>query len=257
MKRNVLYIDDQPDKRVVEELEKELQIVVNENSHISLELKVHVVNPLDYLTLEQGQEVYSDFFNYLDKNFLYDTLDLVMCDFNIHAKHKHISFHIIDHVRKMNKACSIILYSGSPLKELMRMNNDDLAESIFEHIKNDNPEVLVDLLSKKLEEIRKKETPAEELLSKAVLSNITDIVSRKHHEESAYYRISNPSLLLIIEHELLSNGKIIFKDGSEALDGLSFEEVASEVRLQSEKGVKFTKLIIELSLDNICSLNFN
>jgi hypothetical protein len=51
------------------------------------------------------------------------------------------------------------------------------------------------------------------------------------------------------------NGDIIFKDGNEELDGLSFEEVASEIRVQSEKGVRFTRLIIELSLDNICSLN--
>jgi hypothetical protein len=257
MIRNVLYIDDQPDKRVVASLEEELGIIVNENSPISVELKVHKVNPLDFLALDSDKEDYKAFFDYLDNDFLGNTLDLLMCDFNIHEKHKHISFHIIDHVRKRNKSCGIILYSGSPLKELMRMNNDDLAESISEHIKTDNPTASIEMLSKRLEEIRKKETPAEDLLSKAVKANITEIVSRKNHEDIACQRIINPSLLLIIEHELLMNGEIIFKDGNEELDGLSFEQVASEIRAQTEKGVKFTKLIIELSLDNICFLNSN
>lgn len=255
MKRNVLYIDDQPDKRVVDALEEELGIIVNEISPVTVELKVHKVNPLEFLALEADKEDYQVFFDYLDGDFLGNTLDLVMCDFNIHEKHKHIAFHIIDHVRKKNKACSIILYSGSPLKELMRMNNTDLAESISEHLKNDNPDISVELLSTRLEEIRKKETPAEDLLSKAVKSNITDIVSRKNHEEIACQRIIEPSLLLIIEHELLMNGDIMFKHGNKELDGLSFEEVASEIRTQSERGVKFTKFIIELSLDNICCLN--
>jgi hypothetical protein len=257
MKRNVLYIDDQPDKRVVEELENELGILVNDHSCISLVLKVYKVNPLEFLNLDSNKEEYEVFFNYLDKNFLFDTLDLVMCDFNMHEKHKHIAFHIISHIRERNKSCGIILYSGSPLKELMRMNNNDLAKNISEHILNENPEASIDKLSQVLEIIRKKETPAEDLLSKAVSANITDIVSRKDHEDAAYHRIINPSLLLIVEHELLMNGHIIFKDGDEELDGLSFEEVAFEIRKQSKKGVKFTKLIIELSLDNICYLNSN
>lgn len=256
MIKKVLYIDDQPDKRVLDVLQGDLEDAVNDY-YASNSFKVIVTPeiPNNYINLEEEVVNYNSFFDHLDKKHLQDPLDLVMCDFNMHEDHKHIAFHIIAHIRSRNKACGIILFSGSPLKELMRMNNGDLAKSISHHIKEDNPEADISVLSDKLEEIRKSETPAEDLLDKAVTSGISDIVSRKHHEERAIIRITQPSLLQIIEHELLLHGETIFNDGHESLNGLPLKEVAKKIRMQSEEGKYFTELMLQLSLGNLIDMN--
>ena len=256
MTRNVLYIDDQPDNRALEAFQEELEVVVNEhNSLNSFKVKVTPIIPNDYIDFTKEPIEFNTFFSFLDEKFLNESLDLVMCDFNMHVDHKHMSFHIIDHIRKRNKSCSIILFSGSPLKELIRMNNSDLAKSISQHINEENNEVEISSLTLKLEEIRKNETPAEDLLRKAVSSHISEIVSRKVHEDKAIELIRKPSFLLSIEHELLLHGDVIFNDGHEYLNGKSLSNVASEIRKQTEEGKYFTNLLLQLSLSNLIEMN--
>ncbi len=256
MTKNVLYIDDQPDTRALKSLEEDLEHVVNEHyATNSFKVSVNPVIPNGYLVFHKGQIDFSNFFNFLDENYLNESLDLVMCDFNMHEDHKHMAFYIIDHIRKRNKSCTIILFSGSPLKELIRINNNDLAKSISEHIKEDNNDANIEPLATKLEEIRKTETPAEDILRKAIGSQISDIVSRKIHEEKAIELITKPSLLLTIEHELFLHGDTIFNDGNQYLNGKSLFEVAAEIRKQSEQGIYFTNLILQLSLSNLIEMN--
>lgn len=249
---NCLIIDDEIDKRALAVLEEDLQYEVNTNSSISLNVILNHENPLTFIN---DSKDYTGLFQYLDEKYLSTKLDLFLCDFNLHAYHKDIAFHIINHVRSRNKACTIILFSGSPLKELIRINNNDLAQKVSEHITYENPEAKVDKLSKKLEEIRKEEEPAEKLMEMAVKSNISAIVSRTKYEEKAVELIKAPSLLLWLDNELYRNGDMIFNDGDERLNGLTLREVAMHVRKQTDLGSYFTKEIMQISIANL--INFN
>lgn len=251
MEKNVLIIDDTPDKRAYAALQSDLEEEINENSDITYTVNLEYENPLQYLDFTKKGEEYSLFFRLLDEKYLSKKLDIFLCDFNLHSKHKHIAFHIISHVRKHNKACSIILFSGSPLKELIRINNNDLASKISEYINQENQSAEIGLLEKKLEELRKEEEPAEELMQIAVKSNISAIISRTKYEEVAKELLMKPSLILWIENELLKNGSLIFNDGNPNLDGKKLEEIAKHIREQTDEGIYFTKEIIQLSLSNI------
>jgi hypothetical protein len=249
---NCLLIDDEYDKRTLDALKDDLQYEVNKNSKVSKKIILRYEDPLKYL----GKELnYDSLFEYLNATYLSQKLDLLLCDFNLHAHHKHIAFHIINHVRKKNKACSIILFSGSPLKELIRINNNDLATKLSEHITGDNPKAEVEPLKKKLEELRKEEEPAEELMEIAVKSNISSIVSRTKYEEEAMKLIVNPSEILWLENELLKNGDLIFNDGDQKLNGLKLTEVAKHIREQTDLGLYFTKEIMKLAIASLIEFN--
>ena len=252
MEINSLIIDDEHDKRTLSELREDLQFKVNENSSISLHVNLDYENPINFISENFNLK---PFFQHLDDKYLSKKLDMLLCDFNLHATYKHIAFHIIDHVRKKNKACTIILFSGSPLKELIRINNNDLAIKISEHIVEQNNEVDVGNLEKKLEELRREEEPAEELMQIAVKSNISAIVSRTRYEETALDLITTPSLILWLENELLKNGNLIFNDGHEILNGMKLEDIAKHVREQTEFGVYFTKEILQVSIASLVKFN--
>jgi hypothetical protein len=198
---------------------------------------------------------YESLYDHLDEKYLSKKLDMLLCDFNLHSKHKNIAFYIISHVRKRNKGCTIILFSGSPLKELIRMNNNDLAQKISEHIINENSRANIDQLKTKLEYLRREEEPAEELMEMAVKSNIRAIVSRTKYEEKAAELIKSPSFILWLENELYKNGHITFSDGHEKLNGMKLEEIAKHIREQSDLGKYFTKEILQMSIS--CLVNFN
>jgi len=103
MEINCLIIDDEHDKRSLEQLREDLQYEVSRASNISFRVNLNYENPMKYIN-EQNQ--YEALFKYLDENYLSKKLDMLLCDFNLHPVHKHIAFHIINHVRKKNKACS-------------------------------------------------------------------------------------------------------------------------------------------------------
>jgi hypothetical protein len=252
MEINCLIIDDEYDKRTLEQLREDLQYEVNKASSISFRVNLNYENPMKYI---DEKFRYDSFFSYLDENYLSKKLDMLLCDFNLHSSHKHIAFHIINHVRKRNKACTIVLFSGSPLKELIRINNNDLARKISEHINDENNKADVDQLRKKLDILRKEEEPAEELMEIAVKSNIAAIVSRTKYEEKAIELIKSPSLILWLENELYKNGGITFNNGHEKLNGLKLEEVAKHIREQTDLGKYFTKEIMQMSI--ACLINFN
>ncbi len=257
MVRNVLYIDDDPDMRFVEVLRDDLENAINVSEKLNtFTVEVSVEIPNDYMNVTAKELDLSGFFNHLDEKYLESSLDLVMCDFNMHKEHKHLAFEIIAHIRKRNKACGIILYSGSPLKELIRLNNNDLAKNIVDHINEENKECDVNLLEKKLEQIRKKETPAEELLQQAVTSTITEIVSRTNHDDVAVQNITKPSILLMIEQKLLAHRDCVLNVGDSELEGKTFGEIAAEIRKQSESGIRFTKYVLQFSLNNVIDLNW-
>ena len=251
MEKNILIIDDNPDKRAYDALKNDLEEEVNEGSDITYRVNLDFENPMHYIDFRKKGEEYSEFFELLNKKYLSKKLDIFLCDFNLHSKHKHIAFHIISHVRKFNKACSIILFSGSPLKELIRINNNDLAGKISEYINQEDKTANVGLLEKKLEEFRKEEEPAEELMQIAVESNISAIISRTQYEEAAKELITKPSLILWIENELLKNGPSIFNDGNPSLDGKTLEDIAKHIREQTAEGISFTREIIQISLANL------
>lgn len=256
MEKNILIIDDVTDKRGLEAFKEDLEYEVNQNSNLTYSINLNSENPLPYIDFTKPErEQYNGLFQFLDQQYLSKKLDMFLCDFNLHAQHKHIAFHIINHVRSRNKACTIILFSGSPLKELIRLNNSDLAEKIREHILQENTGANASLIEKKLEQLRKEEEPAEELMAMAVKSHISAIVSRPKYEETAKELIKQPSVLLWIENELMKNGELVFNDGHEKLNGMKLEVVAKHIREQTEEGIYFTSEIIRLSLANLLILN--
>lgn len=256
MEKNVLIIDDSPDKRALEEFNQELLHEVNRNAAFTYTVNLFAENPLPYIDLgKKPGEQCSGFYEFLDAKYLDKKLDMVLCDFNMHERHKHLAFHIINHIRKRNKICTIILYSGAPLKELIRLNNSDLATKISEHILKENRTADVTRLAAKLEELRKEEEPAEELMAMAVKSRISAIVSKNKYEEKAIELISKPSLLLWVENELFMNGDCMFSDGNDKLNGKKLSEIARHIREQTDEGIYFTNEIVKISLANLITLN--
>lgn len=256
MEKNILIIDDNIDKRGLDLFKESLEEEVNENNSISFTVNLYSENPVPFIDFNvQLEDRYNRLFQLLDENYLNKKLDIFLCDFNLHVRDKHIAFHIINHVREKNKACTIILFSGSPLKELIRLNNNDLAKKIGGHISDENRTVDIALLEKKLEDLRKDEEPAEVLMEMAVKSQIAAIVSRPKYEQTALDLIKQPSMLLWIENELMKNGGLIFNDGHEKLSGLKLEVVAKHIREQTEEGIYFTSEIIRLSVANMIVLN--
>ncbi len=256
MNKKILVIDDNPDERALIDFKEEIEFEVNQNSNIFYPVELVWLNPLSYIDFKAplNNQLIS-FFAYLDTNFLNQKMDMLLCDFNLHAQHKHLAFYIIDYVRKYNKVCTIILFSGSPLKELIRLNNADLAKKISEHIIQKNKKANVELLEAELERLRSEEEPAEELLNMAVRAKIDAIVPRNKFEEKAIELIKKPSLQLYIESELLKHGETIFNDGNELLNGKELSEIAALIREQSDEGIYFTNEILQSSLANMIKLH--
>lgn len=257
MKKNILVIDDSPDLRGLALLKEELEQVLNDNSHIQYEVNITVINPNDHLQFGNVEEALKPLCEYLT-GILNKKLDLFMCDFNLHVSNKDLAFYIIDHVRNFNKCCSIILYSGSPLKELTRINNQELANQISTHIKVENPQVDVEFLKSKIDKVTKSELPSEELLKLALEADITKIVSRTEYIETAIEIIKSPALLLRLENNLLAHGdQTIFNSVGMSLDGHTIENICEHIRMQTSEGILFSNELIELMSAHYANLSSN
>lgn len=257
MKKNILVIDDDPDARALDELREQLEYTVNEGASVSYNIQLKTINPTDFIPYGQPTEdTLNSLFAHLDSAALNEKLDLVLCDFNLHQSNKDLAFHIVDHVRKHNKCCSVMLYSGSPLKELTRINNQELANKISTHIIQENPKAEVNILKTKIDQITKEELPSEELLKLAIHSNITTIVSRNNYEDAALEVIKNPSLLLRIENNLCCYDEDeIFIHAGFSINGMKIGVICDHLRRQTTEGIRFSEELIELMTSHYIQLN--
>lgn len=255
MQKNVLIIDDSPDYRDYELLVSDLEEVLNNESHIQYTVNLNYVNPNDYNVAGQNTDALSPLFEFLEANFLNKKLDLFMCDFNLHNHNKDLAFNIIGYVRTQNKSCSVLLYSGSPLKELVRINNQILANQIAEHIKRENPKIEIEPLKSKIDRVTIKELPSDSLLRMVLESDITRIVPRNHYKETALDLITKPSLLLRLENDLLAFPEgTIFRETGFSLDGVSLSEICRHIRAQTDEGTVFCQELIEMMTSHYLEL---
>ena len=131
MKKRIIILDDDADDVWLEELKHDIEDAVNENSPVSYDVIIDYYNPTDTLG---GPEPLDKALEELSDKIGHDKTDLFLCDFNVNENHKLVSFHFIEMARKLNSNCTILLYSGNPLKELLRLEHEDLAEKIQEYI---------------------------------------------------------------------------------------------------------------------------
>jgi len=252
MKKRIILIDDNADEVWLEELKHEIESSVNEGNSISYNVEIDYYNPTDTLS---GPEPVDKALGELSSKIESDKTDLVLCDFNINQNFKLISFHFIEQARKLNSNCTIILYSGNPLKELLRLEYDDLAEEIQGHIKDNNNEVDLDSLRKFIDDAIKKRTKQESMFKIATSSNIAEFVTRPRLIERASEYIKHPSLGLLVEEKLLQFPSLVYDTGNSALDGKELGEYAKEIRRNSDLGDKFLREMLDLSTSYMIKLN--
>lgn len=252
MEKKILVVDDVCDKVVLEELRDTLRDAVNIDSHISYSVDVDCFNPRDFL---QEQEPIDRVLKELDRKVNGRRLDMFLCDFNISQEHKLIAFHMIEHLRKSNISCTVLLYSGNPLRELLRLEYDGLAQEIISHIKNDNPKLDPSLLEEMLNKFIRLATKHEQMFNIATTVNISEFVSRDRLRDKAAEYITKPSLPLRIEEQLLAHEGLEFSTGNALLDGALLGALAQEIRSGSPKGEELLKEILELSIAHMIALH--
>ncbi|MCP4110432.1 MAG: hypothetical protein GY749_33750 [Desulfobacteraceae bacterium] len=257
MEKNILVIDDGYEFRELEYLKSVLEETANQNSPVSVTINTKLIDPSPYIDFDAqdpGNKLV-DLFNHIDNEVLNNSLDMFLCDFNLHESHKDIAFHIIRYVREKNNSCTIILYSGLPLKQLVTVNFEDFANDISKHIKTENKSAAPGKIKKVLKKLTNTVLASEELLRIAVESRITAIVQRNKMEDTAMEHIVKPSILLRLENELMRYGDMKFNDGNPKLDGLKLGEVARYIREDSELGRQFINEIFELTIAHLVQLN--
>jgi hypothetical protein len=163
----------------------------------------------------------------LDK-YLSSRLDLVLCDINLNDKMVGLPLIIADYVRKKNKSCHIILYSGGLHKIL-----DDLLDT------------------KRTTKGKEVEKPIRALIT----ATIAEMVERDKVENRAIYWLLQPSLLLQLERKLLEYENHQFENGYPNFRGFTLAQIAKEVREQSPQGVKFTQELFEQTLAHMIAIN--
>ena len=257
MDRNILIIDDETEELDYVALKDDLEDEANKESDISINVNIFLVDPGPYIDAQKKdpEEKLGKLYSYIDKKFLKKTLDMFLCDFNLHPSQKDIAFYIIKHVREFNNTCTIILYSGQPLQQLITVKLEDFAEDISKHIKTQNKSANPEKLKQILKRLSKSILPASELFEIAVQSKIAAIVSRNDMEEVAFEHFLNPSFKLRLENHLLKYGDMYFNDGDPRLNGLQLKEIAMHIRKNSGKGKDFLDELFELSITHLINMN--
>lgn len=255
IEKNILIVDDAPDERAIELLRDQIKEALNDECHIDYTINLTIINPNSYANSQLGANALDPLYEKLNSSVLNKKLDLFLCDFNLDASNKDVAFHIIDHVRKSNKICSVILYSGSPLKELTRINNQELATKLSEHILADNRKAETTLLKNKIDQITQEELPSEELLRMMVQCSITKIVPRKNYEDAVVEVINKPPLLLRLENELSCYEDSAVIDAGGLLNGVQVRVICEHLRAQTQEGIAFASELVELMASHYISLN--
>ncbi|MCK4338741.1 MAG: hypothetical protein KAW87_01970 [Candidatus Cloacimonetes bacterium] len=257
MDRNILIVDDETTEVDYEVLKTDLEDEANKDSDINIKINIFLVDPGPYIDAQKKdpEEKLEELYSYIDKKYLEKELDMFLCDFNLHPSQKDIAFYIIKHVREVNSTCTIILYSGQPLQQLITIKLEDFAGSISNHIKTQNKSANPQKLKQKLKKLSKSILPASELLEIAAQSKIAAIVSRNDMEDAAFEHFFNPSFKLRLENHLLKYGDMYFNDGDLRLNGLQLKEIAMHIRRNSGKGKDFLEELFELSITHLINMN--
>ena len=163
----------------------------------------------------------------LDK-YLSTRLDLVLCDISLNAQIVGLPLLIAEYIRKKNKSCHIVLYSGGLHKIL--------------------GELLETKATTKGKEVEK---PVRALIT----AIIAEMVERDNVENRAIHWLLQPSLLLQLERKLLEYETHQFDNGYPNFKGFTLAQIAKEVREQSPQGVKFTEELFEQTMAHMIAIN--
>lgn len=224
MKKKVLLIDNDNIKATLESIEEYAE------ADGDLQYDVQCLdwfNPVDRKFYDdQGEYNFELTRKYLIEEFLEQKIDVIGCDFNLHATHKALTYKIIETIRQFNKSASVFIYSGGMNRSTLQMFGDE---------------------GKK---------PAEGYLKIAMSSNICAYVNNKGTLPDRVISIlKSPSVELQIEDFLMQNESLKLEHSIELFRGKQLFEISKEIRIQSENGIAFTKDIIERGLSHIIDLN--
>lgn len=223
MSKTVLLIDNEDINATIESIEE----YANEDKEISL--PVHCLewfNPVDRKYYNGEEYNFELCRQHLVENILDKKIDVIGCDFNLHATNKTLTYDLIETIREFNRTASLFIYSGGMNRTTLQMFGEE---------------------GKK---------PAERYLKIAMSSNICEYINNRGAiVEKVIEMLKNPSLGLQIEEFLIANKSLTLQHFIDEIKGKQLFELAKEVRQQSDIGLKFSKEIIERSLSHLVNLN--
>jgi hypothetical protein len=221
----VLVIDDAQQPEFLNDMRNTIQGGFGDEM-----VEIHHLNPnVSFLGVDHATELKS-FLVEVDVQSA-DFWDAILVDINLvdirvsAIARLQLSLDIVDHVRQVNKATSIIMYSGT----------------LSDHMQN--------LLNARAE------MPAESQMKKLLGNEIYSFVPRRVIKDEVYDAIGNPSWLLRVDRQLMKYST--YKVGHEGAEfqGLTFEALAKSVRSQSHEGRRVAERIAEFGVSSIVDLN--
>lgn len=247
MYKCILVIDDKKDSVILEHIERVVTTEFNKDNSHQYNISVKYYDPTIVMDKEDSVEA---MLNDLESEFLNGRLDLLLCDFNLSEDKKLLAYEIVVRVREKNKNCSIVMYTGNPFKDLVRLEHDGLAQFLADNVPVNEGKIEHKPVKSAIEGYIKKEIKDFTPLENAACSNIRKFITRKLDDisDTVLECLEEPSVSMAIENELLANESLIFASGNPQLDGASFNDVANEIRTGTRNGQKYQQQIIDSGL---------
>jgi hypothetical protein len=223
MKKKVLLIDNENIDATLESIEEEA--MYDKELHYDVEC-LDWFNPVDRKFYADGEYSFDLARQELIETYLQKKIDVIGCDFNLHATNKTLTYDIIETIRTQNKSATIFIYSGGMNRSTLQMFG----------------------------ETGKK--PAEKYLKVAMTSNISDYINNRNViVENVVEMLKSPSTELQIEDFLMTFSSLTLSHTLEIFRGKQLFEIAAEIRKQTPLGKKFTKEIVSRGLSHYVDLN--
>ena len=247
MEKCILVIDDTKDDAILEHIERVVGAELNRENSNQYNINVKYYDPTTILDKDGSVEA---MLNDIEKIFLGDRLDLLLCDFNLSDEDKLLAYEIVVRVREKNKNCSIVMFTGNPFKDLVKLEHDGLAKYVADNVSLNGDKLEHAPVQSAIKGYINQEVKDFSPLENAACSNIRKFISRKLTEisEMAIECLEEPLLSMRIEDALLANESLIFSSGNPTLDGATFSSVASEIRSGTSNGQKYQQQIIDSGL---------
>jgi len=223
MDRRVLLIDNESIDTTRESIEE----AANYDQEIKVPVKcLEWFNPVDRKFYEGGNYKFELARKFLVENILGQKIDVIGCDFNLHATDKTLTYEIIETIRQFNTTANVFIYSGGMNRSTLQLFGD---------------------------EGRK---PGERFLKIAMTSNICSYINNRGAiVENVVEMLKVPSVGLQIENFLMGNESLRIVHSLKKFKGKQLFEIAKEIRIGSKLGVEYRDEIIERGLSHMIELN--
>ena len=195
------------------------------------EVEIKHINPLDHIARNGGVDT-SELLNVIARE-TDQFLDLILIDINLYdddvpeVTRISLFLDIVVRIREVNKSAMVILYTGTLAMQITKLLN--------QRSRGDNA--------------------VEQTLRKIFYSGVHRFVSRNHLGEASITALQEPPLILRVDRLLCKTPTLRCRSEESELSGKDFEQLAREVRNQSELGKRLSEIILKHGVSAVADLN--